>query len=320
MLICKIIGCVRKGYRMDSKSEIIVQSDGHKTILHHFYCLEEPKASILILHGMAEHHKRYYNFATFLNIQGFDVYLYDHRGHGTNMIMKDLGYFSDSNGHVKVVNDALEVVQHINEINRSKKLFLFGHSMGSLISRNVIQKYDEFSGVILCGSTHPGKIKTKSGILLTSLIKLFNGPKHRSPFINNMMFGSNAYTSLITRTAFDWLSRNNPSVGAYIHDPYCGYVCTISFYNDLLNIVTRATSAHKMKKTRNTLPIFLIAGDHDPVGNYGKEINHLFSLYKKFGFSRTTIKLYPECRHELLQEINAEEIMKDIVIWIQKQL
>jgi alpha-beta hydrolase superfamily lysophospholipase len=305
---------------MDSKSEVIVHNDGHKTILNHFYSLEEPKASILVLHGMAEHHKRYYAFANYLNTQGFDVYLYDHRGHGSNVIMKDLGYFSDSNGHITVVNDALEIIQHINKINRSNKLFLLGHSMGSLIARNVIQKYDDFTGVILCGSTHPGKVKTKSGIIITSIIKKLQGPRHRSPFINNMMFGSKAYTSLINRTAFDWLSRNNSSVGAYIHDPYCGYVCTISFYKDLLKIVTRATSAHNMKKTQTTLPIFIISGNHDPVSNYGKEINHLFSLYKKYGFNRTSMKLYPECRHELLQELNSGEIMKDIHSWILQQL
>jgi len=194
-----------------------------------------------------------------------------------------------------------------------------GHSMGSIIARNVIQQFDEMDGVILCGSTHPSKMKIKSGLLLASLIKLFNGPKHRSPFFNNVMFGGKSYSKIITRTSFDWLSRNNTSVGAYIHDPYCGFICTISFYHDLLKLASLATTSSLMKRTRNNLPILIISGDHDPVGGSGKEINHLTSIYKKWGYNRITTKLYVDCRHELLQELNSDEVMKDILTWITKQ-
>ncbi|MGB8455534.1 MAG: alpha/beta fold hydrolase [Anaerocolumna sp.] len=305
---------------MDSNAELIVQKDGYKTILYHFYSVGKPKASIVILHGMAEHHKRYYSFASFLNANDIDVYLYDHRGHGTDKIMKELGFFSDTKGYKKAVDDALDIIQHVNKNNRSKKLLLMGHSMGSLIARNVIQQYDNFDGVILCGTTHPSKTKTKSGLILASIIKRILGPTHRSPFFNNIMFGGKAYTRLISRTSFDWLTRNNPAVGAYIHDPYCGYICTISFYQDLLKLALIAATSSGMKQTRNTLPIYVISGDHDPVGGYGKEVNHMLSLYNKWGFKRITGKLYPDCRHELLQELTADEVMKDIHSWILKQI
>ena len=85
----------KRGFCMDSNAELIIQKDSYKTVLYHFYSDAEPKASIIILHGMAEHHKRYYTFAKFLNSNGFDVYLYDHRGHGTDKIMKELGFFSN---------------------------------------------------------------------------------------------------------------------------------------------------------------------------------------------------------------------------------
>ncbi len=217
---------------MDSNAELITQKDSYKTVLYHFYSDAEPKASIIILHGMAEHHKRYYKFAKFLNSNGFDVYLYDHRGHGTDKIMKELGFFSDSKGYKKVIDDALEIIKHVKKNNRCKKLLLMGHSMGSLITRNIIQQYDELDGVILCGTTHPPKIKVKPGLALASINRFFFGPVHRSKFLNNVLFGGKAYTRLISRTSFDWLSRNNPAVGAYIHDPYCGFLCTVSFYQN----------------------------------------------------------------------------------------
>ncbi len=303
---------------MDSNAELIIQNDSYKTVLYHFYSDAEPKASIIILHGMAEHHKRYYTFAKFLNTNGLDVYLYDHRGHGTDKIMKELGFFSNSKGYKKVVDDALEIIKHVKKNNRSQKLLLMGHSMGSLITRNVIQQYDELDGVILCGTTHPPKLKVKPGLALASINRFFFGPEHRSKFLNNVLFGGKAYTRLISRTSFDWLSRNNPAVGAYIHDPYCGFICTISFYQDLLMLASTASTSFFMKKTRTTLPMLVISGKQDPVGNYGKEVNRMLSLYRKWGYAHVTGKLYPECRHELLQELNSDEIMKDILSWIKQ--
>jgi alpha-beta hydrolase superfamily lysophospholipase len=305
---------------MDSNAELIVQKDGYKSTLYHFFSAAQPKASIVILHGMAEHHKRYYPFAKFLNANDIDVYLYDHRGHGTDKLMKELGYLNESKGYKKVVDDALFILSHVNQNKRSKKLILMGHSMGSIITRNVIQQFDDMDGVILCGTTHPSKLKTRPGLALAAILRFLYGPAHRSPFINNMMFGGKAYSRLISRTSFDWLSRNKPAVGAYIHDPYCGYICTISFYHDLLMLVSSATAPSLMKKTRNSLPILVISGECDPVGGYGKEIKHMLSLYSKWGYNRVTGKLYRECRHELLQELNADEVMKDIHAWIVNQL
>lgn len=305
---------------MERNTDIIVQKDGYKSILYHFHSLEEPKANIIILHGMAEHHKRYEAFAKYLNSYGIDVYLYDHRGHGTDKMLHELGFFDTSKGYKKVVEDALEVIHFVNKNKRTNKVFLMGHSMGSIIARNVIQQYDKMDGVILCGSTYPSKIKTNSGLLLSSLILLLHGPKHQSPLFNNVMFGGKPYTDLITRTSFDWLSRNNSAVGAYINDPYCGFICTISFYYDLLKLVTNASSSALMKQTRNSLPIYLISGDHDPVGGCGKEINRLTTVYKKWGYHNVTSKLYVNCRHELLQELNSDEVMKDVLTWLSKQI
>ena len=309
-----------KEFRMESNTNIIVQKDGYKTILYHFHTKEEPKAILILLHGMAEHLERYYPFTKYLNAHGIDVYLYNHRGHGTDKSLKELGFFDESKGYKKVVDDAIEVIHFVDNNKRCNKIFLMGHSMGSLIARNVIQQFDKIDGVILSGSTYPSKIKTKSGLLLSSLLTLIKGPRHRSTFFNDVMFGGKAYTKIITRTSFDWLSRKKSAVGAYIHDPYCGFICSISFYHDLLKLVSLASSSSLMKRTRNDLPILIISGDHDPVGGCGKEIKRLSAIYKKLGYHKVTSNLYADCRHELLQELNSDEVMADILTWITKQI
>lgn len=298
----------------------IKQKDGYITKVSYFECQSKPKASILILHGMAEHHNRYLSFAKYLVDSGFDVYLYDHRGHGTDKKLSDLGFFAQTNGYQLVIDDAIEVSKYIEKNNRSNKFILFGHSMGSLIARNIIQSYDKYNGVIICGTVNPSILLIVSGRFITSLVRKIKGARYVSPFLNNLLFGSKKYTSLSDRTAFDWLSRSNQAVGLYVHDPYCGFICTASFYNDLMQITARAASKKLIRLTKPELPMFVISGEKDPVGDYGKGIKRLLSVYKKLGFTNVTSKLYPECRHELLNELNKEEVYEDIRNWILKRI
>jgi len=298
----------------------VKQKDGYITRLTYLSCPRKPKASILILHGMAEHHKRYLSFGQYLLELGFDVYLYDHRGHGTDKKLSDLGYFADNKGYQLVIDDVIEVSKFIEKNNRSNKLILFAHSMGSLIARNVIQYYDKYNGVILSGTAYPSKPLIFAGLFITSIIKKVKGPRHISPFLNNLLLGSKKYTRLSDRTAFDWLSRSHPVVGSYIHDPYCGFVCTASFYHDLLKLTANAANKKLIKLTRPDLPMFIISGEKDPVGGYGKDIKRLLSMYKKLGFTNIAYKMYPDCRHELINELNKEEVYDDIRYWIFKRL
>lgn len=302
---------------MSQTAETIIHKDGVETTLYCFKTKQEPIASILILHGMAEHYKRYDVFVTYLLDKGFDVYQYNHRGHGTDINTKDLGYVSAKNGHKLMIGDGITVLNFIKKNARCRRLFLFGHSMGSLISRCIIQAYEDLDGVILCGTTYPSKIKLLPGILLTDIIKIFHGPKHLSTFIDHLIFGSSHYNSLRKRTAFDWLTRNNSIVGAYIHDPYCGFICSVSFYQDLLKLTLQASTTSRIKKTTKKLPLLLIAGKEDPVGSMGKEVANLYDHFKHWKFEDVTMKLYDDCRHELLQELNANDIMNDISLWIK---
>lgn len=298
----------------------IKQKDGYVIKLTYYVCPQRPKASILILHGMAEHKKRYQHFAEYLVSNDFDVFIYDHRGHGADLKLSELGYFSSDKGYQLVIDDAISVSQYIEANNRASKFFLFSHSMGSIIARNVIQSYDKYNGVVICGTPYPSMFMTNAGLFFASLIQKFKGPKHISPFLNNLMFGGKKYTSLSTRTAFDWLSRSNTIVGAYIHDPYCGFTCTASFYHDLLKLTKHSIKRSMIKQTKTELPMFIISGEKDPVGGYGKDVQKYLSILKKLGFSNVSSKFYPECRHELLNELNNEEVYSDIRQWISKCL
>ena len=298
---------------------LIKQKDGYQTKLTHYSCLDKPKASIIILHGMAEHQNRYKNFADYLVSLGYDVFTYDHRGHGTDKKLGELGFIAPQHGYQLLIEDATNICNYIYDNNPSGKLFLLGHSMGSIIARNVIQTFDKFHGVLLTGTPYPHKLLTSSGLILASLVIKFKGPKHISPFLNTLMFGNKKYTSLSSRTAFDWLTRSNPVVGAYIHDPYCGFICTASFYHDLLKMIKQITTKKNIRITKHDLPLFLASGEKDPVTDYGKSMKTYSTVLKRCGFSNITVKLYPDCRHELLNELNRNEIYSDIQTWISKR-
>lgn len=294
----------------------LIQEDKYQTILYPMFTSLEPLGSVLILHGMAEHHERYTEFAEFLNDQGYDVFLYDHRGHGMDKKFEDLGHFADTDGYKLVISDAVSALKYISGVNRGSKLFLFGHSMGSIIARCVIQQFDAIDGCILCGTNYMKPFASGMGLLLAGLVKKFKGPRAKSPFLNNLTVGYKDFAKISNRTAFDWLTRDNNIVGAYINDPYCGYVCSCAFYCDLIKLTKLAATQKLIRQTRSDLPILIISGSDDPVGSYGSGISKYFALLQHMGFVGSDCTIYEECRHELLNELNSEAIMQDIAGWI----
>ncbi len=298
----------------------IKQEDGYITTVFPYYANHAPKGNVLVLHGMAEYHDRYTGFAEYLNECGYDVYLYDHRGHGTGTKLEDLGFFAKKDGYNVITMDALEILNFIRKNGRSDKNILFGHSMGSLLARNVIQYDDSMDCVIICGTNSAGRAMTKAGLLASGIVKTLFGATHPSPFLNKLMFNNKYYNKLNQRTQFDWLTRNSYIVGQYIGDPYCGFLCTASMYNDILHLVDNDTNPARIVRTRKDLPIFVISGEMDPVGSYGKDVIAYVTMLQKLGFKNVDCTLYSECRHELLNELNNKEIMSDIVQWIDKAL
>lgn len=304
---------------MNSSYFCIEQEEGYVTKVFHYPSKGATVANLIFFHGMAEHISRYEYFADYMTDLGFSLYMYNHRGHGNDKKINELGHFHKKKGYSKVIHDAIKVVEFIKNQELSTKLFLMGHSMGSLILRNVLQCIDSVDGAIICGTTYPSPLIQQGGLVISSLVSLFHGNRP-STFLNNLFFGRKAYTKYCNRTAFDWLTRDNRIVAAYVQDPYSGFVCSASFYHDLLKLSSLASKKKLMLKTRKDLPILIIAGDKDPVGSEGKEVQELYDFYTSNGYSSVEITLYPECRHELLNELNRNDIINDISIWIEDQI
>lgn len=301
---------------MKKSKFIIKQQDGYNTKLYAYYSETPAKISLLILHGMAEHHSRYEAFAQLLTNHGVHVFLYDHRGHGMDKPKDDLGYFAPNKGNEVVVGDALKIVDYIKNLHKDHKFILMGHSMGSLVTRNVIQKNDSIDGVIICGTANPRPFISQVGLKVFQLISLFKNKKNPAPICDKILFKTKAYTKYCIHTEMDWLSRDEKEVHSYCLDPYCGFICTYSFYMDLLRLTIGATKKSRILKTRKDLPINIISGTADPVGGDGKDVQRLIHLYEKEGYTNIQSTLYKDCRHELLNEINKDVIMNDLLTYI----
>ena len=280
------------------------------------------KAVLQIAHGMAEHAARYEDFALFLNKHGFAVFGNDHKGHGkTAGTLENLGYFADENGFQKVVNDMRSLTDKINERFPDKPVFLLGHSMGSFLSRYYgIENSSKIKGLILSGTAgHPGMLG-KVGKMLSSIIIAFNSRKSQTPLMTKLSFGAFNNAFKPNRTEYDWLSRDNEQVDKYVNDLFCGTIFTVGFYNDLLGGLLLVNDQTEINKTSEKLPVYLIAGDKDPVSENGKGITEVFEKHKKAGVKDVEMKLYPDARHEILNETNKDEVYNDILNWLEKHL
>ncbi len=272
-------------------------------------------ATLQIAHGMAEHGERYADFAGFLVNNGFAVYANDHRGHGkTAKSEAEFGYFADKDGWNIVVQDLKTISVHIKEKHSDKPFIVFGHSMGSLLMRNyIMQPPVQIAGAILSGTAGNPGLLGKFGVFLTRLIMLFNKNNSRSNIMNYLSFGTFNKQFKPARTKFDWLSRDNNEVNKYINDPYCGYIFTIKAFNDLLKGTLYVNNQTNIEKTNNKLPICLIAGKNDPVGENGKGVTNVYNAYIKAGLKNVELKLFDNCRHELINETNKQEIYEFVL-------
>ncbi len=274
------------------------------------------KAVFQIAHGMAEHGERYEDFACFLASRGYAVFLNDHIGHGKSISkMDDLGYFGENDGWLGFVSDAKILTDKAREKFPGKPVIFFGHSMGSFVARSYAEKYgNELAGAIFSG-TSGANPATGAGIKMATLVAKMKGSRHRSEFINKIAFGSYNKRYDNPRTEFDWLSRDNAQVDKYIADPKCGYLFTAVGYRDMFTILNNVSGKSWYQNVPTSLPMLLVSGKMDPVGEYGKGVRQVHRDLKATGHSDVVLKLYDDARHEILNEINNTDVYKDIVQW-----
>ena len=278
------------------------------------------KGVVQIAHGMAEHAARYERFADALTKAGYAVYANDHRGHGKTAGSQDnLGYFADENGWEKVVEDMHTLTGIIKKENPNKPFFLFGHSMGSFLSRHYSMLYaSELTGLILSGTGgDPGAIG-KIGLFVAKMDAMFHGRKAKSEIMNKLSFGAFNSAFKPNRTDYDWLSRDNAEVDKYINDPLCGTVFTAGFFCDMLGGLDFINKKENIGKIPKNLPIYLFSGAKDPVGGNTKGVNQVYNSLKNAGIGDLTLKFYENGRHESLNEINRDEVSRDVIAWLDK--
>jgi alpha-beta hydrolase superfamily lysophospholipase len=279
------------------------------------------KGIVQIAHGMAETAARYQGFANTLTNEGFIVYANDHRGHGktAGKVSKlgDLG--------VDGFNSMVENMHGLNEIikfdNPSLSIFLFGHSMGSFLSQRYICLYgSRLKGAILSGSCGKQGVIIDIARLIAKVEIRKIGRSGKSNKLDKLSFGSYNKCFKPNRTDFDWLSRDAKEVDKYIEDPFCGTIFTAGFFYDFLGGIKSIADNRQIKRIPKDLPIYIFSGDKDPVGKNGKGVLKLFKTYKENGIVDLTYKLYKDGRHEMLNEINKEEVNLDVIKWLNKYI
>ncbi|HET7762452.1 MAG TPA: alpha/beta hydrolase, partial [Phycicoccus sp.] len=273
------------------------------------------------LHGMAEHSARYAPLAEALTAAGYAVYAHDHRGHGRTASDADHGYLADADGWRTVVGDARAVTRLAREEHPGLPVFLVGHSMGSFLAREyVIEDSDDLTGLVLSGTAgDPGALGAV-GLGLARLEARLRGPRHTSTLMDTLTFGQYNAAFKPNRTKFDWLSRDEAQVDAYVADVKCGQVFTSGFFVDLLGGLRAVNDDSRVARVRPDLPILLIAGDKDPVGAGGKGPRAVREQYGAAGVADVTCTLYPGARHEIFNETNREEVVSDLVAWLDAHL
>ncbi len=280
---------------------------------------ETPQAILVLVHGMAEHKERYFPFMTFLSELGFACLITDLRGHGATAADKaGLGHF-DKKGDRLLVEDTLAVVRYAKELYPGKKVFLMGHSMGSLIVRCFIKRYDrEIDGLVVCGS--PSRNGAAGmGILLTRIIGLFKGKRYRSKFLENMATGG--YNKKFAQEGTNaWLSTNKANVQAYNNDTLCGFPFTVLGYQGLLGLMEDTYDVDDWNVTRPELPIHFIAGADDPCIVNIQRFSEAVSFIRARGYRTVTSKVYPGLRHEILNEIGKEDVWRDVAALLKSWL
>ena len=300
---------------MSFENLIIKAKDGYELSARLFES-ESPKAVIKFIHGMEEHKERYDAFASFLQSNGYTVLTSDMRGHGENAPI--LCHIADKDGHKLLIEDEQVMIEFLKEKYPNQPLYLFGHSMGTIIARKLLQTNSkDFVKTALSGYPNPQGV-AGVGAALSSLIALFKGKKGYSKLLTNMVTGSFNKSIENPRTNLDWLSYNEENVDRYISDPLSGVEFTIASYNALFHLVADINKPKLYKDVNEEMPIYLISGVDDPCAGGEKGRADSLDRLSKAGFKNIEVKTLDNMRHEILNETNKEEVYKLILDFFNK--
>ena len=306
----------RKDYYMPSKDGI------HRLHVVLWEPDTEVKAVVQLSHGMVEMIDRYEDFARFLTQHGYAVIGNDHLGHGlTAGNDADLGYFCPRHMSATVVADLHRVTRVAKKRYKDKPYFLLGHSMGSFMARRYIMTYGmDLDGAVICGTGSQCWLTLAAGTVVSNALRLVLGDRFRSKLLRMNAFGAYQKRILHPRTGSDWLTRDEAIVEFCVGNKYCNYSFTVNGYRTLFEVLLYIQKQQHVRRIPKELPLFFIAGGQDPVGHYGKDVPRVAASYERAGVEDISIKIYREDRHEVLNELDKDEVYADVLSWLEQKL
>ena len=278
-----------------------------------------PRGVVQLVHGISEHMGRYDHFARFLAKQGFAVVGHDHLGHGgTAKDASEYGWFGERDGWKYVVKDVRILRERLGAEYPGVPYFLMGHSMGSFVVRGYLIFWPgTVDGAILSGTGQETPLNVAAGRILSSLVVRFSGPRAHSKLLNTLSVGAYNRQFKPNRTGADWISRDQAVVDAYCADPLCRFLPTASMFHDMMVGLQLLAKKENLQKMDPDTPVYFFAGDKDPVGASGKGVRKVAGWFRDAGVKDVTVKLYPEGRHEMLNEINKDQVYQDVLAWLE---
>ena len=281
------------------------------------WTIDTPKAVVQVLHGMAEHGSRYARLAQALASAGYSTYAHDHRGHGRSIPEgSPPGHMADNDSWNRIVEDAHGINREIAKRHPGLPIIILGHSMGSFVLQQLLFEHpNDMVAAALSGSNGRPPAIAMVGKLVARIERARVGKRASSPVLQRLTFGEYNKPFAPGRTEFDWLSRDPEEVDKYVADPLCGFAVSTQTWLDLLNALDRIANPSNIAKVPKGMPLYLFAGDQDPVGDFGKGMKRLYDAYKRAAIFDVRLKLYPDARHETLNEVNREEVINDFISW-----
>ncbi len=295
--------------------------DGKTTLAAYKLVPENPRGMVQISHGMCEYLLRYEPFAKFLAEEGILVFGHDHLGHGYSVTnTRQLGYTVKDGGVEALVEDVHSLALKMKQEYPDLPVILFGHSMGSFIARAVVEKYSNtYAGAVFCGTCGEG-MPTAFGKAVTKHMMTFLGERFRSKIMQKIVFAGYNKNCGENPAPNAWLSRDEEVVNAYNDDMLCGFNFTLRGYNDLFTLIEQISREEWAAQLSKDLPVLVTAGEADPVGNYGAGPKQVAERLLAAEMRDITLKLYPEMRHEIVNELDRETVWTDLREWMLQKL
>ena len=304
---------------MKNFKEVLKGKDGYEFSVSFWLPDGKIKGIVQILHGMVEYIDRYDDFARYLCNLGFAVAGDDHRGHGFTAGEENLGKVPDGHTYFDTVDDAIILTDYLQSKYPDVPTIVFGHSYGSFLAQGYIQQNsDKINGCVLCGSARMDNSAVKTGRKVANMQFKLYGKDKPANLIRKLSFGGYDKPFKHEKRKNAWLNRDVDACEKYNNDKFCNYTMSIGFYKYFFDGLIKIYEQERLDKINKDLPLFIISGDKDPVGNMGKLVRELYDLYVDNGIKNVKIKLYNNARHEILNELNKAEVYQDVSDWIKE--